>query len=41
MPISQMAMKRWFSDKYLEQNPELYDEFMKILNKKGMIKKIL
>ena len=35
MPISQMAMKRWFSDKYLEQNPELYDEFMKILNKKG------
>ena len=31
MPISQMAMKRWFSDKYLEQNPELYDEFMKTL----------
>ena len=23
MPISQMAMKRWFSDKYLEKNPEL------------------
>jgi len=36
MPISQMAMKRWFSDKYLEQNPELYDEFMNILNKKGI-----
>ena len=36
MPISQMAMKRWFSDEYLEQNPELYDEFMKILNKKGI-----
>ena len=36
MPISQMAMRRWFSDKYLEQNPELYDEFMKILNKKGI-----
>ena len=36
MPISQMAMKRWFSDQYLEQNPELYDEFMKILNKKGI-----
>ena len=36
MPISQMAMKRWFSDKYLEQNPELYDEFMKTLNKEGI-----
>jgi pimeloyl-ACP methyl ester carboxylesterase len=33
-PISKQALKRWFSDKYLEDNPETYDLFMKILNKK-------
>ena len=32
-PISKQALKRWFSDKYLEDNPETYDLFMKILNK--------
>ena len=32
-PISKQALKRWFSDKYLEDNPETYDFFMKILNK--------
>ncbi|MBD1174595.1 alpha/beta fold hydrolase [Pelagibacterales bacterium SAG-MED01] len=32
-PISRQALKRWFSDKYLEDNPETYDLFMKILNK--------
>ena len=32
-PISRQALKRWFSDKYLEENPETYDFFMNILNK--------
>ncbi len=32
-PISKQALKRWFSDKYLKDNPETYDSFMKILNK--------
>ena len=32
-PISKQALKRWFSDKYLEDNPGTYDLFMKILNK--------
>jgi len=32
-PISKQALKRWFSDKYLEDNPKTYDFFMKILNK--------
>ena len=33
-PISKQALKRWFSDKYLEENPKTYDLFMNILNKK-------
>jgi pimeloyl-ACP methyl ester carboxylesterase len=33
-PISRQALKRWFSDKYLDENPEIYIEFMNILNKK-------
>ena len=33
-PISKQALKRWFSDKYLEKNPKTYDLFMNILNKK-------
>ena len=33
-PISKQALKRWFSDKYLENNPTTYDLFMNILNKK-------
>ena len=33
-PISKQALKRWFSDKYLEDNPQTYDLFIKILNKK-------
>ncbi len=32
-PISKQALKRWFSDKYLVDNPKTYDLFMKILNK--------
>jgi hypothetical protein len=34
-PISKQALKRWFSDKYLEDNPKTYDLFMKILNKEA------
>ena len=33
-PISKQALKRWFSDKYLDDNPKTYDLFMNILNKK-------
>ena len=33
-PISKQALKRWFSDKYLNDNPKTYDLFMNILNKK-------
>jgi (E)-2-((N-methylformamido)methylene)succinate hydrolase len=33
-PISKKALKRWFSDKYLEEHPKTYDLFMNILNKK-------
>ena len=32
-PISQLALKRWFTDKYLEKNPKVYGKFMKILTK--------
>ena len=32
-PISRQALKRWFSDKYLKENPETYDFFNNILNK--------
>ena len=32
-PISRQALKRWFSDKYLSENPDVYNEFMSILNK--------
>jgi len=38
-PISQLAMKRWFTDEYLKKNPNIYEEFMKILNKDGDDKK--
>ena len=34
MPISKQALKRWFSDDYLEKNPKTYDLFMSILSKK-------
>ena len=33
-PISKLALKRWFTDEYLEKNPEIYEKFMKILTKK-------
>ena len=34
-PISKQALKRWFTDKYLSDNPETYDQFLEILTKKG------
>ena len=33
-PISKQALKRWFTDQYLNDHPEIYDQFMKILTKK-------
>ena len=35
-PISKQALKRWFTDKYLEENPKTYDLFMNILNKNSV-----
>jgi len=32
-PISKQALKRWFTDKYLNDHPEIYDKFIKILTK--------
>jgi pimeloyl-ACP methyl ester carboxylesterase len=32
-PLSKQALKRWFGDEYLKTHPEIYDQFMKILNK--------
>ena len=32
-PISKQALSRWFSDEYLQKNPEIYDKFIKILTK--------
>jgi len=33
-PISKQALKRWFTDEYLEKNPKTYSLFMNILSKK-------
>jgi (E)-2-((N-methylformamido)methylene)succinate hydrolase len=33
-PISNQALKRWFSDEYLKMYPEIYNQLIKILNKK-------
>ena len=32
-PISKQALKRWFTDEYLEKNPKTYELFRDILNK--------
>ena len=32
-PISKQALKRWFTDKYLDNHPEIYDQFIRILTK--------
>ena len=34
-PISKLALKRWFTDEYIKNNPNVYQEFMKILTKDG------
>ena len=34
-PISKQALKRWFTEKYLNDHPEIYDQFIKILTKDG------
>ena len=34
-PVSKQALKRWFTDKYLNDNPQTYDQFIKILTKDG------
>jgi (E)-2-((N-methylformamido)methylene)succinate hydrolase len=34
-PISKQALRRWFTDKYLAEHPEIYDQFIKILTKDG------
>ncbi|MDC0569413.1 alpha/beta hydrolase [Candidatus Pelagibacter sp.] len=34
-PISKQALRRWFTDKYLDKHPEIYDQFIKILTKDG------
>ena len=34
-PISKQALKRWFTNKYLNNHPEIYDQFIKILTKDG------
>jgi len=35
LPISKLALERWFTNKYLEKNPHIYDKFIKILTKKS------
>ena len=32
-PISKQALKRWFTDQYLNDHPKIYDQFIKILTK--------
>ncbi|MDA7703764.1 alpha/beta hydrolase [Candidatus Pelagibacter sp.] len=32
-PISKQALKRWFTDQYLNDHPEIYGQFIKILTK--------
>ena len=34
-PISKQALRRWFTDKYLDAHPEIYDQFIKILTRDG------
>ena len=34
-PISKQALRRWFTDSYLNDHPEIYDKFIKILTKDG------
>ena len=34
-PISKQALKRWFTDQYLNDHPKIYNQFIKILTKEG------
>ena len=34
-PISKQAIKRWFTEAYLNDHPEIYDQFINILTKDG------
>ena len=34
-PVSKQALKRWFTDEYLNDHPEIYDQFIEILTKDG------
>ena len=34
-PISKQALKRWFTDQYLNDHPEIYNQFIEILTKEG------
>jgi len=34
-PISKQALRRWFTDKYLNDHPEIFDQFIKVLTKDG------
>ena len=35
-PISKQALKRWFTDQYLNDHPETYNQFIKILTKENL-----
>jgi pimeloyl-ACP methyl ester carboxylesterase len=34
-PISKQALRRWFTDQYLNDHPEIYYQFIEILTKEG------
>jgi len=36
LKLSRQALKRWFSDKYLENNPDIYDKISNILSSNNM-----
>ena len=36
LKLSRQALKRWFSDKYLENNPDTYEKISSILSEKGI-----
>ena len=36
LKLSRQALKRWFTDKYLENNPEIYEKISSILSANNM-----
>jgi pimeloyl-ACP methyl ester carboxylesterase len=36
LKLSKLALKRWFTDKYLENNPEIYEKISSILSANNM-----